>query len=73
MSSPSSSLSLKVHFSGGLELLFSNQRDHDVTLPSIILEGNGKEGPVDIKYLIRWLKENQLKDRPELFTEGDTV
>jgi ubiquitin related modifier 1 len=72
MSSPRY-LSLKVQFGGGLELLFSNERDHIVTIPSVAPKGNGEEGPADIEFLIRWLKENRLSDRPELFTEGDTV
>jgi ubiquitin related modifier 1 len=29
-------LSLKIEFSGGLELLFSNQRSHRVQIPSIV-------------------------------------
>ncbi|KAF8270024.1 ubiquitin-related modifier 1 [Lactarius quietus] len=69
----SGELTLKVQFGGGLELLFSNQRNHDVTIPSVTPKGNGEDGPVDIKFLIGWLKENRLKERPELFTEGETV
>ena len=66
-------LTLKVQFGGGLELLFSNQRDHNVTIPSVAPNDDGKDGPVDIGFLIRWLKDNRLTDRPELFTEGETV
>ena len=36
----SSSLSLKIEFSGGLELLFSNQRSHRVHIPSIVSRDN---------------------------------
>ena len=72
MSSPCD-LRLKVQFGGGLELLFSNQRDHNVTIPSVASKNNGEKGPVDIEFLIRWLKENRLTERPELFIEGDTV
>ena len=64
-----SHLGLRVEFGGGLELLFSNQRTHLVTVP----QGNGEEGPVDINFLIHWLKDNLLKERPELFIEGGTV
>jgi hypothetical protein len=28
---------------------------------------------VDIAFLIRWLKDNLLKERPELFIEGETT
>lgn len=69
----SRNLTLKVQFSGGLELLFSKQRDLDVTIPSVASKGDGKEGPVDINFLIRWLTENRLAERPELFTENSTV
>ncbi|KAI9463990.1 ubiquitin-like modifier 1 [Lactarius psammicola] len=68
-----SHLGLKVEFSGGLELLFSNQRTHLVTVPPVVPQGNGEEGPVDINFLIHWLKDNLLKERPELFIEGGTV
>ena len=33
-------LSLKIEFSGGLELLFSNQRSHRVQIPSIVPRDN---------------------------------
>ncbi|KAH9064619.1 ubiquitin-related modifier 1 [Lactarius vividus] len=66
-------LRLKVEFGGGLELLFSNQRKHLVTVPPVVLQGNEGEGPADINFLIHWLKDNLLKERPELFIEGGTV
>ncbi|XP_042900108.1 ubiquitin-related modifier 1 [Parasteatoda tepidariorum] len=59
-------MEVNVHFSGGLEILFSNQKKHKVVLPSISEKWN-------IKSLIEWLKNNLLKERPELFTQGDTV
>ncbi len=68
-----SHLRLKVEFGGGLELLFSNQRTHVVTVPLVVSKGKGKEGPVDINFLIHWLNDNLLKERPELFIEGGTV
>lgn len=73
--SGSSTVSLKVEFSGGLELLFSNQRTHQISLPSLVPVSPGKEEtkPVDIAYLIFWLKDNLLKEREELFAENGTV
>ena len=68
-----SHLRLKIEFGGGLELLFSNQRTHLVTVPPVVPQGNGEEGPVDINFLVHWLKDNLLKERPELFMEGRTV
>jgi len=76
-----STLSIKVEFGGGLELLFSNQRAHRITLPARVSpqEGGGKETKesegrsTDITYLISWLKDNLLKERAELFVENETV
>ncbi|TDL19443.1 ubiquitin-related modifier 1 [Rickenella mellea] len=64
---------LRVEFSGGLELLFSNQRSHRITLPSTVPHGDGTTKPTDITYLIDWLRRNLLKERAELFTDGATV
>lgn len=62
-------ISVRVEFGGGLELLFSNQKSHTVNVPTIT--ANGK--PPDVNYLIHWLRENLLKEREELFLENDTV
>ncbi|PKK45119.1 hypothetical protein CI102_11600 [Trichoderma harzianum] len=57
-------LSLNVEFSGGLEMLFSDQRRHSLTLPAKDKDGN----PSNIAYLIHHLCENVMKDtRKELF------
>ena len=66
-------LKLKVEFGGGLELLFSNQRSHLIDIPSTVPGSDGKGQPADIDFLIRWLKDNLLKERPELFTEDTTL
>jgi len=66
-------LNLKVEFGGGLELLFSNKRKHVVTVPSTVPKGHRKGEPVDINFLIHWLKDHLLKERPELFIESGTV
>lgn len=71
-------ISLKVEFTGGLELLFSNQRSHTVTIPAFVPEndsadGSAKNKPVNIKYLLRYLRDNLLKERVELFMEDDTM
>ncbi|KZS96968.1 ubiquitin-like modifier 1 [Sistotremastrum niveocremeum HHB9708] len=66
-----STVSLKVEFSGGLELLFNNQRQIKLDLPA---QADASEGrPADVRYLIHWLKDNRLKERPELFVENGTV
>lgn len=60
-------MNIVLEFSGGAELLFGKVKKHEVILP-----------PVDtctwtIKELLKWIKLNMLKERPELFIHGDTV
>ncbi|OSX57380.1 hypothetical protein POSPLADRAFT_1061589 [Postia placenta MAD-698-R-SB12] len=85
-------VSVKVEFGGGLELLFANQRTHRVALlarlpsPASGTAGPSNDGqsdvavaaaaagrPADVAYLIHWLRDNLLTERPELFVEGETV
>ncbi|XP_017792033.1 PREDICTED: ubiquitin-related modifier 1 [Habropoda laboriosa] len=53
-----------IEFGGGAELLFDKKKKHEVNLP-------GSEWT--IQKLLFWLKDNLLKERPELFIQGDTV
>ncbi|MCJ1353081.1 MAG: Ubiquitin- modifier 1 [Icmadophila ericetorum] len=46
-----------VEFTGGLEMLFSNQRKHPVDLPGE--DENGKA--VDMAFLVRYLCSNLMK------------
>lgn len=62
-------LKLKFEFGGGLELLFSNSRTHLIDIPSTVPQGDRKGQPVNISFLIHWLNQNLLKERPELFIE----
>lgn len=57
---------IKVEFGGGLELLFANERKHQVVIPEDVKEAN-------VRWLIHWLKDNKLKERVELFVENNTV
>ena len=72
-------LNVKIEFGGGLELLFSNERIHKITLPACIpasspaAKADAPDAPANITYLIYWLKENLLKERAELFEENGTV
>lgn len=79
-------ISLKIEFSGGLEILFSNQRSHQILIPAHVpsdlsiyskyTNTTGFEGEtkaVDVSYLLFWLRDNLLKERVELFLEGETV
>ncbi|KAF8513587.1 ubiquitin-like modifier 1 [Hysterangium stoloniferum] len=77
-----SQLTLNVEFGGGLELLFSNQRLHTVSLPSYIPQNLNKstdgsfdptQRPANVTFLLNWLKQNLLKEREELFMDGDSV
>ncbi|KAI0795782.1 ubiquitin-related modifier 1 [Abortiporus biennis] len=67
------SISLKIEFGGGLELLFSNQRSHKISIPSEVTSKDGTTKPVDLSYLIFWLRDNLLKEREALFIENGTV
>ncbi|KAI1823168.1 Urm1-domain-containing protein [Xylaria intraflava] len=57
-------LSIVVEFSGGLEMLFSDQRRHILSIPTTDRDGK----PATISYLIEYLCENTMKDpRQDLF------
>ncbi|EER29030.1 hypothetical protein CPC735_037360 [Coccidioides posadasii C735 delta SOWgp] len=63
-------LDITVEFTGGLEMLFSNQRKHKLSLPSLDVTG----APSNIAYLIKYLCQNLMKDeRKELFVLDDSV
>ncbi|TFK29519.1 ubiquitin related modifier 1 [Coprinopsis marcescibilis] len=74
-------ISLKIEFSGGLELLFSNQRSHKISIPSEVPKDNntrlsppdGSTKPADISYLVYYLRDHLLQERGELFEEDGTV
>ena len=60
------SLPITIEFSGGAELLFDNKKSHTISLPE-------NTSPWTIKSLLPWMKDNLLRERPELFIQGDTV
>ena len=79
-----STISLKIEFGGGLELLFFNQRSHKLSVPTLVSSApdapapaaetpHAPKRPVDLTYLIFWLRDNLLKERAELFVENGTV
>ncbi|KAG9098868.1 Ubiquitin- modifier 1 [Ceratobasidium sp. 370] len=65
----SDTITVKVEFGGGMELLFSNQRSHMINLPATTSTGD----PATIQYLIHYLRDHLLKEREELFIEGASV
>ena len=62
-------ISVRVEFGGGLELLFSNQKSHTVEMPT----RKANDEPSDVKYLVHWLRDNLLREREEFFLENGTV
>lgn len=57
----------KVHieFSGGLELLFEKRKQIDLAVPL-------KEG-FPLKDLLKYIRDKELKERPELFMQEETI
>lgn len=60
-------MKLKIELSGGLELLFDNQKEYGVDVPA----AEGK--PYTVGQLLVWTRDNLCRERPELFMKGDTV
>ncbi len=60
------SVSIKIEFAGGADLLFNGIKNHQLTLPD-----QGKAW--QIRGLIAWIRDNLLRERPELFLHGETV
>lgn len=67
MSKSEESVEVLVELMGGTELLFANQRQFRVKLTK------NTDKKCNLKTLIDCLKNNHLKERPELFVSGDTV
>jgi len=63
------SLAITVEFSGGLEMLFSNKRKHEIAMP--IRNSNNS---LTVKDLVEYLCENIMQDpRKDLFVLDDSV
>ncbi|KAF2087240.1 ubiquitin-like modifier 1 [Saccharata proteae CBS 121410] len=63
-------IAITVEFTGGLEMLFSNERKHAISLPA--KDENGETS--NVAYLVRYLCQNVMRDhRKELFVLDDTV
>ncbi|ODM20458.1 Ubiquitin-related modifier 1 [Aspergillus cristatus] len=66
----SGAISITVEFTGGLEMLFSNERKHNVAIPAQLSDGSRP----NIAYLLQYLVDNVMKDeRKELFILEDNV
>ena len=57
------SITIQVELSGGLELLFNNEKNHTVEIP----EGS------TLQQLLFYVRDNLLRERPEMFLDGSTV
>ncbi|CAF1000452.1 unnamed protein product [Adineta ricciae] len=53
---------LTLEFAGGAELLFGKQKTHPVDLPE-------SQTPWTIRTLLVWMRDNLLRERPELFIQ----
>ncbi|KAI4638689.1 Ubiquitin- modifier 1 [Alternaria ventricosa] len=63
-------ISITIEFSGGLEILFANQKKYDLALPAKDESGE----PANVAFLVRYLCDKVMKDpRKELFVLDDTV
>ncbi|KAI7201009.1 hypothetical protein KC352_g19483 [Hortaea werneckii] len=70
MSNPPDTIDLQVEFTGGLEMLFSDQRKHRISLPSKTPDGQ----PSNVAFLIHWLCENLMRDpRRDMFVLEGSV
>ena len=52
--------------SGGMELLFDNHRNVEVNIPA-------KGDILTVRETMAWMRDNLLKERPEMFMKGDTI
>lgn len=66
------SVKVCVEFSGGAELLFDNAKSIELNLAEC-RGGDDGAGAWNVAKLIAYLKENLLRERPELFVKDGTV
>ncbi|KAM3955024.1 ubiquitin-related modifier 1 [Aphomia sociella] len=67
-------LKLNLQFGGGAELLFDKIKKRDIELPALKkCYPDCRNDKWTIRELLVWLKDNLLRERPELFVQGDSV
>ncbi|KAL5265139.1 hypothetical protein ACHWQZ_G006024 [Mnemiopsis leidyi] len=59
-------MNITIELAGGAELLFGNQRKHEVTLPE-------SDKQWTMATLLPWIRDNLLQERGELFMQGKSV
>ncbi|CAO3689294.1 unnamed protein product [Umbelopsis vinacea] len=62
-------INIKVEFSGGMELLFDNVRQHTIELAAQAADNR----PSNLKDLIFYIRDNMMTEKKELFVDKDTV
>ncbi|WVQ79659.1 hypothetical protein IAT38_001759 [Cryptococcus sp. DSM 104549] len=65
-------LEVRFEFGGGLHLLFSSKPKITAHLPRIVPESTPPQ-PLHMRYVVKWMKENLLSEREEMFGDGDGV
>ncbi|WWC69896.1 uncharacterized protein I206_103839 [Kwoniella pini CBS 10737] len=73
ISADEDTIEIKIEFGGGLHLIFSSQPSHKINIPKNIINEDGSKQPVNMKYLVKWMKNNLLSEREEMFCDGDGV
>jgi ubiquitin related modifier 1 len=59
---------LELEFGGGMELLFGNERQVEVDIPT-----PSSATPLTVRDALAWMRDNLLKERPELFMKENTI
>ena len=65
-------MNVVLEFSGGAELLFGKVRQHKVSLPNATPAANQNQA-WSVGQLLVWIKENLLRERPELFLKDPSA
>ena len=82
-------MKLKVEFSGGMELIFGGQREIEIDVPFQDPKANAQliflvtwirthalrilTPQATVAELLTWMRDNLVRERPELFMKGDSV
>ncbi|EGG24888.1 hypothetical protein DFA_03133 [Cavenderia fasciculata] len=58
-------MKVKIEMTGGLEILFKNQKNHTYEFKD--------RDTMPLRELVVWMRDTQIQERPELFVEDSTV
>lgn len=65
---PKAAVHLNLEFGGGLELLFGSTKSHSVDIPL-----SSDLDKLKMEHLLVWVRDNLLRERPELFMKDKSV